>query len=306
VVGIALLTFAIPTSDGLTIGERARIAGDYVRRSRWTTLRATSDHGAVTIAAHGDSTVRGFELQHRGRLDLSGLDQVLALALAEFADGLATSDDARHFSLHVRTNPGGATTLLVLPPDVSPPSGWQQNADATLEAAVSGGGDPEWMLERWAYVRGVREVIRVMRIRDFSAAPDGASLLERIQFASPSLDVAVHVDVLGGERARRLAARAVHRVGSDDATSQSAGFRRTAQSSRALERLRQRERLVVEGSALLRIAVFVVVRAPSLRQLRRETASVIRSAFESGLRCEAGHGRQASWYCAQLPGAPGW
>jgi hypothetical protein len=306
VVGVALLACAIPTSDGLTIGERVRIAVDYLRRSRWTTLRATLQHSAVTIAAHGESTVRGFELQHRGRLDLSGHDQVLAQAMAEFADGLATSDEARHFSLHVRTNPMGVTTLLVLPKDVSPPSGWKANCAATLEMAATNGQGPEWILERWAYVRGVRDVVRVLRIRDFSAAPDGDSLLERIQFASPSMDVVVHVDVVGGVRAHRLAARAVHRVGSDDATSQAAGFRRTAQSSRALERLRQREMLVVEGSALLRIAVFVVVRAPTLQQLRKETASVTRSAFESGLRCESGVGRQASWYCAQLPGAPGW
>src|SRR5579863_4768091 len=56
VVGVALLACAIPTSDGLSVGERARIAGDYACRSRWTTLRATSDHGAVTVTAHGEST----------------------------------------------------------------------------------------------------------------------------------------------------------------------------------------------------------------------------------------------------------
>jgi hypothetical protein len=73
-----------------------------------------------------------------------------------------------------------------------------------------------------------------------------------------------------------------------------------------LERLRQRESLVVEGTALMRIAVFVVIRATSLAQLRRDVKAVIRCAFESGLRCEVGFGRQAPWYCAQLPGAPGW
>ena len=130
----------------------------------------------------------------------------------------------------------------------------------------------------------------MLRVRDFSAVPDGHALLERLQFASPSLDVVVHVEVIGGVRAHRLSARAVHRVGSDDATSQAAGFRRTAQSSRALERLRQRESLVVEGAALMRVAVFVVIRAASLRQLRRD-ASVghafghrVRIALRSGLR----------------------
>jgi hypothetical protein len=301
--GVILLACATPTSEGLTVAERLHIAIDFVGRSRWTTLRATLSRGVVSVGAHGAATVRGFELQHRGRLDLSGRDHELAMSLVEFADGLATTDEARHFSLHVRASPQGASTLLVVPIDVTPPSGWKENGAATQEAA--GANDAAWLLERWAYVRGAREVIRVLRIRDFSAAPDGHSVLGRLQFASPTLDVTVHVDVVGGVRAHRLAARAVHRVGSDDATTQAAGFRRTAQSTRSLERLRQRETLVVEGSALLRIAVFVVIRAATLQQLRRETEAVTRSAFESGLRCESGLGRQASWYCAQLPGAPG-
>jgi hypothetical protein len=162
------------------------------------------------------------------------------------------------------------------------------------------------MLERWAYVRDDEQVLRVLRVRDFSSVPDGHALLERLQFASPSLDVAVHVDVIEGARAHRLAARAVHRMGSDVVTSQAAGFRRTAQSSRTLERLRLRETLVVEGTALLRVAVYVVIRSNSLSRLRRAVHDVTRCAEESGLRCETGLGRQSVWYCAQLPGAPGW
>jgi hypothetical protein len=307
VIGVALLISASPTRDGLTVGERLRIAVEFAGRSRWSSVRATKRGATVTISARGEATVHGFELQHRGRLDLSGRDQQNALALAAFADALATSDDTRHFSLHVRASPSGVATLLVAPTDVSPPSGWQMNATLALDTVGAGGrAGATWLMERWAYVRDERDVTRVLRVRDFSAAPDGHALLERLQFASPSLDVVVHVEVIGGVRAHRLSARAVHRVGSDDATSQAAGFRRTAQSSRALERLRQRESLVVEGAALMRVAVFVVIRAASLRQLRRDTVSVTRSAIESGLRCDPGYGRQAAWYCAQLPGAPGW
>jgi hypothetical protein len=307
VIGIVLLSCATPTKDGLTVGERLRIAFDFTVRSRWTSMRATQSNGATTINARGDATVRGYELQHRGRLDLSGRDHLNALALAEFADALSSSDDTRHFSLHVGTSPNGVATLLAAPLDVSPPSSWLvNNALALASSGNRGRPGAAWLLERWAYVRDDREVMRVLRVRDFSSVPDGHALLERMQFASPTLDVVVHVDVVGGIRAHRLAARAVHRVGSDDATSRAAGFRRTAQSSRTLERLRQRESLVVEGTALLRIAVFIVIRASSLQQLRRDVKAVTRTTVESGLRCEPGFGRQASWYCAQLPGGPGW
>jgi hypothetical protein len=90
------------------------------------------------------------------------------------------------------------------------------------------------MLERWAYVRISDQLIRVLRIRDFSSVPDGHALLERIQFASSWLDVSLHVEVVAGVKAQRVAARAVHRMGSDDVATQAAGFRRTARSSRTL------------------------------------------------------------------------
>lgn len=196
------------------------------------------------------------------------------------------------------------STFLALPEDVSPPVGWTSRN--TLATTCVGTHPLEWTLERWAYVRVADQLIRVLRIRDFSSVPDGHALLERVQFASPWLDVSLHVEVVAGTKAQRVAARAVHRMGSDDVASRAAGFRRTARSSRALERLRQRETLVVEGTALLRVAVFLVVRASSLATLERDVTSVTRVAYEAGLRCEPGQGRQALWYCAQLPGGPGW
>jgi hypothetical protein len=303
VIGIALLTCAAPTSDGLTVAERVRIAQAFMLRSRWTSIRVSNVRATVTMHARGDATAHAFELQHRGRLDLSGRDRQNVTALADFADALAASDETRHFSLHVRSSPTDVATLLFVPTDVSAPTGWTAISDLAL--AGTGWSDGS-LLERWDYVRDERQVMRVLRVRDFSAVPDGHALLERLQFASPTLDVVMHVDVLGGARAHRLAARAVHRMGSDVVTSQSAGFRRTAQSTRSLERLRQRETLVVDGTALLCIAVFVVVRASTLAQLRRDVETATRCAIESGLRCEPGRGRQSLWYCAQLPGAPGW
>jgi hypothetical protein len=307
VLGVVLLSCAAPTKDGLTVGERLSICVNFAVRSRWTSIRATQSNGTTSISARGDATVRGYELKHRGRLDLSGRDRLNSLALGEFADALSTLDETRHFSLHVRTSSNSVTTLLATPLEVSPPLCWSANTKLVGEFARDRVGvGAGWLLERWAYVRNDREVVRVLRIRDFSSVPDGRAFLERMQFASPTLDVVVHVDVMGGIRAHRLAARAVHRVGSDDAASRAAGFRRTAQSSRTLERLRQRESLVADGAALLRIAVFIVIRANSMGQLRRDVKAVTRTSVESGLRCEPGHGRQALWYCAQLPGGPGW
>jgi hypothetical protein len=303
-VGALSLVGAAPTTDGLTVAERSLIALSFFVRSRWTSIRVRVRANVLAVTARGETRLHGFELVHRGRLDLSGRDHDYAVVLASFADALATSDEPRHFSVHVLRRGDVVSTLLALPEGVTPPAGWTSRTP--LATACVGTHALEWMLERWAYVRVADQLIRVLRIRDFSSVPDGYALLERIQFASTRLDVSLHVDVVAGTKAQRVAARAVHRMGSDDVATQAAGFRRTARSSRALERLRQREALVVEGTALLRVAVFLVVRAPSLAALEDDVASVTRLAFEAGLRCERGQGRQAPWYCAQLPGGPGW
>jgi hypothetical protein len=307
VTGVALMACAIPTSEGLTVGERVVILIQFITRTKWTSVSARTSHHDIAVHARGATSLRSYELQHRGRLDLSGRDVDNAHSLASFADGLATSDQTRHFSMHVVTTPARVTTVLALPPDVTAPQGWRENRQSTLDALgpLSREGNA-WLLERWHYVRSANGLVRVLRVRDFSAVPDGRALLATLQFASPSLDVAVHVDVLGASRAHRLAARAVHRMGSDDVTTGAAGFRRTAASVRALERLRQREVLVVNGSALVRVAVYVVVRATTLVALERDVKAVQRFALESGLRCDAGFGRQCRWYCSQLPGGPGW
>ena len=61
-------------------------------------------------------------------------------------------------------------------------------------------------------------------------------------------------------------------MGSDEETSRAAGFRRTARSSRNLERLAQRETLVASGRRLLRVAVFLIVRGETFEDIQRRSA----------------------------------
>jgi hypothetical protein len=305
--GAALLAGAAPMHDGLTGAELLSIATRFLARSSWTTVSVSSTNGGVSLSAGREVGFRVCELQHRGRLDLSGQDLVESELIAELVDGLATGERTRHISVHTCSRPDWVVTLLALPVDVNPPDGWKLNDSLAIDVVGTPRFDSSMtILERWRYVRVPTGVIATLRVHDFSAAPAGRSMLEQIQFASPSLDVALHIDVVGGSRANRLAARAVHRVGSDDATSQAAGFRRSARSVQFLERLRQRESLIVDGRSLLRISVYLVVRANDLGELRRAMAGVMRCASQAGLRCERGFGRQASWFRYQLPGGAGW
>lgn len=306
-VGVTLITGAVPMYDGLTIGEFMLVAVHFLGHSRWTSVTVTAERRSLTVRARGAAVIQGYELAHRGRLDLSGHDIQAAHDLASFADALATSDQSRHVSLHVHSTGDRARTLLSLHEGATPPDGW--NARNELVAVVAGltpASPSLWLLERWRYVRSPLHVMRVVRICDFTAAPDARALLERLQQSADHVTVALHFDVVAGLRAHRVAARAVHRLGSDAAASHAIGFRRTARADQSLERLRQRETLVSSGKALLRLAVYVTVWATTYDELSESVAGVVRAAHDSGLRCERGVGRQARWYSNQLPGGPGW
>ncbi len=306
-VGLLLLSCAVPLNDGLTSGERVLIALQYRARTRWTSIEASCVGAQVRLRARGEVRFHGYELRHRGRLDLSGRDEQIAGALSQFTDSVAVSDVTQHISVHVSTRDGETTTLLALPIDLSAPAEWSANSRlAATSVGIRGSSENTWLLERWGYVRNCDGLMRVLRIRDFSGVAEKVALLGRVQFMSLNQDVVLQIDVIGGQRAHRLAARAVHRVGSDDFTTRSAGFRRTARNTRSLERLRQREMFVEEGSALLRFAAYVVVRAATIETLQSAVTSVTRQVVAAGLRCDSGGGRQARWYCDQLPGGPGW
>jgi hypothetical protein len=306
-LGVLLLLGATPVGDGLTVAEFSIVVLRYLGRSRWSRVSVEAQPNAVQLEARGRVNVRGFELRHRGRLDLCGLDVQGARDLAAVANALATNQGSAHVSVHVRSSANGAATLLTLSDGASPPDGWSENAELILDVVgLAPTKSSMWLLERWRYLRSTDEVIRVLRVGDFTAAAEGRALLEGLQQSRAGVTVGLHFEVVARTRAQRIAERAVHRVGSDGAISRAAGFRRTSRAERSLERLSQREVLVASGRALLRLAVYVTVRASSVDQLREGARELTRRAREAGVRCEGGFGRQAIWYCHQLPGGPGW
>lgn len=306
VMGLALLACGVPVRDGQTLGEALVAAMRFLGRSRWHNLSVRQFGDDLLVSTPHVATFRAYELDHRGRLDLSGRDLTLAETLAALVEAASASSESQHISQHVLRRDDVTSTLLSLPPGTTAPDGWRNNAPLALAMIRTNDDSSLDVYERYSYLRTAGQLLRVYRVRDFSSVPESKSLLEQILRSPVSLDLSVHVDVVAGSKAHRLAARAVHRVRSDDAASSAAGFRRSARSSRSFERLAQREVLVASGRALMRLGVFVVVGGSSFEELERRSAAVWRRAHDGGLRLERGRARQYEWYRAQLPGGPGW
>ena len=305
-IGVVMVSAAVRCVRGLTGGEFLKVVVLFCARSRWQRLAATREGDVVELRAGGTAAFRGYELNHRGRLDLSGTDVVNAQRLADLMNGLAVGADSSHVSLHVRRSGPDTRTFLALATDAAVCEGWSPSERLVDEVIGMDVGSSSLVLERWSYLRTNDQLRRVIRVDDFQGATSERALLERLQEVALDTDLALHVEVVGSLRAQRIAARAVHRVGSDAQVSRAAGFRRSAHAALSSQRLSQREELVANGQALLRLGVFVTLRSSSLSELRDSSRELQRKVVESGLRVDTGVGRQWSWFCFQLPGGPGW
>jgi hypothetical protein len=305
-LGMILMVSALRVVRGLTLAELAQLSVLYLVRSPWQRVTSSRSGDLIEIEAGGTASFQGYELIHRGRLDLSGADFTNAQRLSELMNGLAVGAPLSHVSLHVRARGVIARTFLTLPRDASVCEGWSPSAHLIEHVLDDGAGNSKLIFERWSYLRSSDGLRRIVRIDDFRGATQERALLERLQETSLDLDLALHVEVVGSSRAQRLSARAVHRVGSDAQVARAAGFRRSAQAAMAAERLGQREELVATGQALLRCAVYLTLHCASLAELRDSSSELSRRAVASGLRLDTGVGRQWRWFCFALPGGPGW
>lgn len=274
------------------------------RRVRWVALETDGD--VLRVDVRGSQRVWCYEFTHRGRLDLSGRDVVLASRLSRMVESFAAGGDRAHVALHVDTGErsGGATrTSLSVSVGAPVPSEWRRNSEVGVPCSLSIGRTA--VIERRHYVRTPRCVVRTLRVAAFAAGRAGTAL-ETLDECGSGLSISLHAGVVPSTRARRLTARAVHRARTDAEFARGAGFRWSARDQKGLDALCGREDLVAQGAALCQWALYVVVSADTVGELRRrvnETRDVARAV---GLRLDLGVGVQGEWFTFQLPGGPGW
>ena len=301
VLAAALAAGALPIGTE-TLGGAVGTAVAFGLRRRWTRLTVARVADRVVVEGRATLGLNAYVLAHRGRLDLNGQDHRVAAQLAAFVEAAASADRRdTSLSVHVCRTGARATTVLVTPAGAGAPPGWDRDDDA-LYAVASARRPTSWWLERWWYVRSDDEVACVLRVGDLRGSSRDA-LLGGLQGLGEDVTLSIQATAVGGsERARRVAERAVHRQRSDHATSAAAGFRSTARTQLVEARAQRREAEVAAGRALLRLRVYVTLRASSCTALRDARETALRRARDAGIRLERGGGRQGPWLADQVAG----
>lgn len=299
---LVALTAAGP--GGRSWGELVVIEARFWLRRRLSWVHVAVEADDLIITAHGQHRVGTYDFTHRGRLDLSGYDATLAMGLSRMAQSMASAGGAAHVALHVEARGDDAviTSLSTTSPVVPPPQ-WRRDPHVGAPRTLRMG--PNALIERRDYVRTRDHVLRTLRVAAMAPGRE-ASALQALSDRVSWLTLSVHARVLPARRARRVTARAVHQVGSDAQLTSAAGFRWSAHRQWELEALRRRENAVAAGAALCQWAIYVVVVASTIEQLRDRVAEVTSAARAAGLRLEQGASRQREWFEFQLPGGPGW
>ena len=301
---LALVLLTVPGTTGRSCYEMAATEVRFWMRRRLTWSVVTPTPEGLVLTSRHECRVEVYELLHRGRLDLSGHDAGLAARLAQLVEAIAEGGVGAHVALHVESREGAppATTLSTTSPIAAAPE-WRRVADGGVPRTLRVGRNA--LLERRDHLRTRDGVLRTLRVSRFAPGRETAGLAvlgERTGW----LTLSVHAAVVPTARARRLTARAVHRVGSDAQMSRSAGFRWSARREWELDALRQREQAVAAGAALCQWALYLVVRAPTLEELRARVHDVVALSRAAGLRLDMGGAQQHEFFEFQLPGGPGW
>jgi hypothetical protein len=303
-VALALALLAAPGTAGRSCYELVAIEIRFWLRRRVTWSVVTVTPKGLVLTSRHECRAEVYELSHRGRLDLSGHDTGLAARLTQLVEAIAEGGVGAHVALHVESREGAppTTTLSTTSPIAAAPE-WRRAGDGGVPRTLRVGRNA--LLERRDHLRTRDGVLRTLRVGRFAPGRETSGLAVLGEHAD-WLTLSVHVAVVPTARARRLTARAVHRVGSDAQVTRSAGFRWSARREWELDALRQREQAVAAGAALCQWALYLVVRASSLEELRARVDDVMAVSRATGLRLDVGSARQREYFEFQLPGGPGW
>ncbi len=287
VLGASALLF-VPL-DGEALGTWSAIILRFFSRSRWTACRYEHEGPDTHLTLRGRRKQRWATARFLGRSDLTDSAGSYWRDFESMLRRLAAFDEPTRFALydyHVDETP---TASLWVDREVAWSAPWQ-TASAPRPWALDSG----WFREEWSYVRDATHFVAVVRVTADSVAV--SNLFDRLRSPTAEWEVSLHGEVVPRRSALRRVRRASHATRSDDQLSRTFGFLPSAQRGMEHRAVVEREHLVAQGDALVKIALLLTCRATSLSELRHRVRAAVAHARTAGVKVQRGWGSQIDWF----------
>ena len=286
-IGSSALLFVPIDSEplGTWVGTLLR----FVSRSRWTACRY-EDAGRETHL-----TLRGRRIQQwatatfRGRGELTDSASSQWRAFELLLRRYAVYDEPTRFALFDYQIDGNPEASLRADRTSEWPPPWQASTAPRYWSLGS-----SWFREEWAYVRDSSSFVATVRV--IADAVDASNLFDRLRSSAGEWEVSLHGEVQPRTKALRRVRRASHASRSDDQLARTFGFTTSVQRAIEHQSVVEREQLVTQGDALMRIALFMTCRASSLSEMQRRVRAATTHARSVGVKTQRGWGRQMDWF----------
>ena len=286
-LGVSGLLF-VPL-DGETLGTWVTTVLRFLSRSRWTACRYEHEGPDIHLSLRGRRNQRWATATFLGRTDLTDSAASYWRGFELMLRRLAAFDEPTRFALYDYQNDGSPAASLWVDREVTWPAPWQ-----AISAPRPWVLDSGWFREEWSYVRDATNFVATVRV--VADSVDANNLFDRLRSPTAEWEVSLHGEVLARRSALRRVRRASHATRSDDQLARTFGFLPSVQRTEEHRAVVEREHLVAQGDALLRIVLLLTCRATSLSDMRERVRIATAHARAAGVKVQRGWGSQIDWF----------
>ncbi len=280
--GSALLFLPV---DGESLGTWVTTAFRFISRSRWTACRYASEGSDTHLFLRGRRIQRWATATFLGRGDLTEIAgsqwRAFELMLRQFA----SYDEPTRFALYDYHYDGVPAASLWVDRETKWPAPWRAVTVPHPWSLTS-----SWFREEWSYVRDATCFVASLRV--LADTTDVNSVFDRLRSPTAEWEVSLHGEVQPRRKALRRVRRASHATRSDDQLARTLGFSPSMQRAVEHRAVTEREQLVTQGDALLRIALLLTCRAGSVRELQQRVRTATAHARSTGVKTQRCWGQQ--------------
>ena len=282
-VGSSALLF-LPI-DSEPLGTHAVTIIRYFSRSRWTACRYEGEGDDHHLTLRGRRKQQWATATFLGRGDLTESAQSQWRAFELMLRQYAAFDTPTRFALYDYQADGRPEASLWADRVTGFPAPWRAVTAPARWTLTS-----PWFREEWSYVRDAACFVATVRV--LADTIDGNNLFDRLRSPTAEWEVSLHGQVEPRRKALRRVRRASHATRSDDQLARTLGFSPSVQRAVEHHAVLEREQLVTQGDALLRIALLMTCRASSMSELQRRVRAAREHARSVGVKTQRCGGHQ--------------